>query len=76
MNPLIIVKPGQKVKIKEIRGGKSFTSKLANMGLYSGVSIRVVSNFGQGPIIIVRNGIKFGIGFGMASRIFVELPAS
>lgn len=70
--PLVIVRQGQSVKIKEIRGGRALLSRLANMGIYPGVTIRVVSNIGRGPIIISKNGVRFGIGFGIANRIIVE----
>lgn len=73
--PLSMVKPGQNVKIKEIRGGKALLSRLANMGIYPGVIIRVISNVGRGPLIISKNGVRFGIGFGMANKIIVEMDS-
>jgi len=70
--PLAFVKPGQNVRVKEIRGGRTLLSRLANMGIYPGVVIKVISNVGRGPIIISKDGVKLGIGFGMAYKILVE----
>ncbi|MCD6317863.1 ferrous iron transport protein A [Candidatus Aerophobetes bacterium] len=71
MIPLSMVNPGQKVQIVQIRGGRGFVSKLANMGFYPGVIIEVVSNR-NGPLIIARDEIRLGLGYGMAHRIFVR----
>lgn len=74
--PLSLIRPGQNVRIKEIRGGRMLLSRLASMGIYPGVTVKVISNVGRGPVIISKDGIRFGIGFGMASKIFVEMVSS
>ena len=71
MIPLSMVNPGQKVQIVQIRGGRGLISRLANMGFYPGVIIEVVSNR-NGPLIIARDKIRLGLGYGMAHRIFVR----
>jgi Fe2+ transport system protein FeoA len=68
--PLSMVRPGQRVRIEEIRGGRGLIGKLASMGFYPGVEIRVVSNR-PGPLIVSRDGVKLGLGYGMAHRILV-----
>jgi Fe2+ transport system protein FeoA len=64
--------PGQKVEITEIRGGRGMVSKLANMGFYPGVIVEVISSRG-GPLIVAKDGVRLGLGFGMARRIYVRV---
>ena len=72
MCPLSMIKPGEKVEIAEIRAGRGLSVRLANMGFYPGVIIDVISNLKQGPLIIAKEGTRLGLGFGMASKIFVK----
>lgn len=69
--PLSMVRPGQRVRIAEIRGGRGLIGKLTNMGFYPGIEIEVISNR-PGPLIVSRGGLKFGLGYGMANRILVS----
>lgn len=69
--PLSMVRPGERVKIAEIRGGRGLIARLADMGFYPGVQIEVVSNR-PGPLILNRGGVRLGIGYGMAHRILVS----
>jgi len=71
--PLSMARPGERVKIVEIRGGRGLAGKLACMSFYPGVEIEVISNR-PGPLIISREGgggARLGIGHGMARRILV-----
>ncbi|MCK4532751.1 ferrous iron transport protein A [bacterium] len=63
---------GEKVEIVEIRGGRGLVTKLLNMGFYPGVIVEVISNCGYGPLIIAKDGMRLGLGFGMAQKIFVK----
>jgi ferrous iron transport protein A len=69
--PLSMVRPGDRVTIVEIRGGRGLIGKLANMGFYPGVEIEVLSNR-PGPLILSRGGVRLGLGYGMAHRILVS----
>jgi Fe2+ transport system protein FeoA len=69
--PLNMVRPGQRVTVREIRGGRGLVGKLAHMGLYPGVEIEVISNR-PGPLILNRGGVRLGLGYGMAHRILVS----
>ena len=72
MCPLSMIEPGEKVEIAEIRAGRGLSVRLANMGFYPGVIIDVISNLKRGPLIIAKEGTRLGLGFGMASKIFVR----
>ncbi|MFW6139619.1 MAG: FeoA family protein [Spirochaetota bacterium] len=71
MVPLSMVDPGQRVEIVQIRGGRGIVSRLTGMGFYPGVVVEIISNR-RGPLIIAREGIRLGIGFGMAHKIYVR----
>ena len=53
-------------------GGHSFREKISSMGLSSGVTFRVISNSGNGPVGLEVGNTKLGIGRGMAERIMVK----
>ncbi len=72
MKPLSKTLTGEKVEIVEIRGGRGLVTKLLNMGFYPGVIVEVVSNCGHGPLIVAKDGMRLGLGFGMAQRVFVK----
>ena len=67
---LSMMRPGQRVRITEIRGGRGLIGKLAHMGFYPGTEIEVISNR-PGPLIVSRGGVKLGLGYRMADRILV-----
>ncbi|RKX70802.1 hypothetical protein DRP53_03830 [candidate division WOR-3 bacterium] len=73
MLPLSAVEPGRRVEIVEIRAGRGLIMRLATMGFYPGTVIDVISNIGRGPLIIAREGIRLGLGFGMANKIWVRI---
>ncbi len=72
MIPLNLINPGEKVKIIKIIGGRNIHKRLSDMGFLSGTVIEVISNVGFGPLIVSKNGVKLGLGFGMAHKIFVS----
>ena len=72
MMPLSMVRPGERARIIQIRGGKGLIRKLADMGFYPGADIEVISNR-PGPLILNRGGVRLGIGCGMAHKILVSL---
>ncbi|HIE43196.1 MAG TPA: ferrous iron transport protein A [Candidatus Omnitrophica bacterium] len=73
MLPLSAIEPGRRAEIVEIRAGRGLAMRLANMGFYPGTIIDVISNIGRGPLIIAREGIRLGLGFGMANKIWVRI---
>ena len=69
MRPLSTVPPG-KYRIAEVRGGKNFLARLANMGVLPGDEIVVIKP-GPGPVILAKGQIRIGLGPGMAVKIYV-----
>lgn len=63
---------GEKVRVSRIARGKGLVRRLTEMGLLPGAEIEIISGRQPGPIIIRLQGLRFGLGFGLAKRIFVE----
>jgi len=71
--PLAAAKPGEKVIIREISGGRTRRARLASMGLRPGDIIEVIANSGQGRIILGHEHTRLAIGRGIAQVIRVAL---
>ena len=72
MIPLNFIASNEDVCLKEIKGGRHFKQRMADLGLISGTQVHVVNAGSIGPIIIEVKGSRLAIGHGMARRIFVE----
>ncbi|MDO7975324.1 FeoA family protein [Oceanotoga teriensis] len=69
--PLVFANIGNFI-VEKISSGLMMKRRLAKMGIMEGKNIEVLSgNFG-GPIIILVDGSRYGIGQNMAKRIFVK----
>jgi Fe2+ transport system protein FeoA len=53
-------------------GGRSLRERLLGMGICVGDVIRVIQRQGRGAVIISKDGGRYGLGSGMAYKIFVE----
>ncbi len=73
MCPLSVVENGREVEILNIRGGRGLCHRLNRMGIYPGTRITIINNGRPGPVIVALGEKRFGIGFGMAHRIFVNV---
>ena len=70
---LAMAKPGERVVIKEISGGRNRRARLASMGLRPGDIIEIIANTGQGRIILGHEHTRLAIGRGIAQMIVVSL---
>ncbi len=71
---LVQMRAGQKGKIVEIDGGFGLAQKLDALGIRTGREITKVSGqLMRGPVLLQHNNTQAAVGFGMASRIFVEV---
>ena len=65
---------GQSGIVVQIQGGHGLVNRLGALGIRPGKRITKVSSmFMRGPVTIQVNTAQVAIGFGMASRIIVEL---
>ncbi len=73
--PLALTNAGEEVTIAAIRGGKGLNRKLMELGLRTGVSVRIMQKQG-GRFILAHDGQRTALGAGMTQKLFVSLPAS
>ena len=71
---LIRMQTGQSGIVIQIQGGHGLINRLSALGIRPGKRItKVGSMFMRGPVTIQVDRAQVAIGFGMASRIIVEL---
>jgi ferrous iron transport protein A len=66
------VRSGEWVRIQKMQGGRHFLSRLASLGFTPGARLKVIQNFGRGPIIVSLRDTRVALGRGEASKIVVE----
>ena len=65
---------GQKGKIVEINGGVGLAQKLEALGIRTGKEIKKISEqLMRGPVLLQHNNTQSAVGFGMASKVLVEV---
>jgi ferrous iron transport protein A len=65
---------GQRGMVLRVDGGMGLLSRLSAMGIRPGKKITKVSSMlMRGPVTVQVGSTRLAIGFGMASRILVEL---
>jgi len=69
---LSAVRAGESVRIRKMQGGHGFLSRLASLGFTPGAHLRVVQNYGHGPIIVSLRDTRVALGRGEARKIFIE----
>jgi ferrous iron transport protein A len=68
------MKPGQSGVLVEILGGHGVIRRLDALGLRLCKKVRKVSSMlMRGPTVVEVDGFQVAIGYGMASRIIVEV---
>lgn len=76
-HPLSSIRAGQTVELVAIGECRRLRKRLADLGLNTGVCVRVVQNSFAGPLILaVREDARLAIGRGMARKIMVAAPDS
>jgi ferrous iron transport protein A len=71
---LSMMKNMQSGIVVAINGGRGMCKKLEALGIRVGAGIKKKSALiGSGPVIVLVGNTEIAIGYGMASRIFVEV---
>ena len=70
--PLTQLDTQQKGAVAELHGGRGFVSRLATLGFTPGAPLKMVQNFGFGPIIVLVRDTRIALGRGEASKILVQ----
>jgi len=68
------MQPGQRGKIVAIGGGYHLARRLDALGIRVGKEVTKVSaQLLRGPVLLRQDNTQVAVGFGMASRVLVEL---
>jgi Fur family ferric uptake transcriptional regulator len=70
--PLHAAKPGEKVVIRELTGGSNIRLRLLSMGLRVNDTVEVITNNGQGQLVVAVDFQRFVLGRGMSQKIIVQ----
>jgi Fur family ferric uptake transcriptional regulator len=70
--PLTVAKSGERLVIRETRGGAGSKMRLLTMGLRKGDRIEVITNNGYGQLAIAADLKRYVLGRGLAEKIMVE----
>jgi Fur family ferric uptake transcriptional regulator len=71
--PLALAKPGERVVLREMAGGKTAKSRMADMGLRLNDRVEIISNSGEGRLILGHDCTRLAIGRGIAQKIMVSV---
>ena len=63
---------GTRAVVRELRGGRGFTSRLAGMGVSVGCQIEVLQNPARGPLLVLVRDTRIALGREEASKILVR----
>jgi len=70
--PLSYAQEGERGIIEEFTGGSGAQLRLATMGLRSGDEVEVITNRGEGQIVVAVNTTRLALGRGIANKIMVK----
>ena len=69
--PMIMLQTGESGVLKSYRGGKDMLGRCLSMGFTPGSPVRMIGNFGSGPVLVKVHDVEVALGRGMADKIMV-----
>ncbi len=70
--PLSLAEEGESGIIEEFMGGAGSQLRLATMGLRRGDEVEVITNRGEGQLVVAVNSTRLAMGRGIAKKILVK----
>jgi ferrous iron transport protein A len=64
---------GVKGVVRQLRGAREFTRRMASLGFTVGTELTVVQNYGHGPVIVSLRNTRVALGRGEAFKVVVEV---
>ncbi len=59
--------------VRELHGGKDFTSRMGTLGFTPGTVVMVIQNYSHGPVLVTVKDVRIALGRGEALKVFVEV---
>lgn len=69
--PMIALQTGESGVLKSYRGGKDMLGRCLSMGFTPGSPVRMVENYGRGPVLVKVHDVEVALGRGIAEKIMV-----
>jgi len=63
--------PGERGMVAELLGGRGVLGRMAALGFTPGAEVRMLQNFGHGPLIVLLRDTRVALGRGEASKVRV-----
>jgi ferrous iron transport protein A len=73
LKPVSELEAGKSGVVRRFQGGKEFVNRMATLGFTAGAEVRVVQNYGRGPIIVSVRDVRIALGRGEAFKVLVEV---
>ncbi len=73
--PLPLARPGERLEIVDIAGGRMAKLRLFSLGLRVGDEVEVISNTGGDGLIVARGDTRLALGKGIAHKVMVTPKA-
>ena len=70
--PLSMVEVDEEVLVASVQGGRGLVHRLAEMGVFPGTRLRVLSKGRAGPFIVSINRTRLVFGQGLVARMSVR----
>ncbi len=71
--PLAFASAGERVRIVSLTGGRGFQERFMSMGLAIGDVVEIIQCRPNGAVVIGKEGMRYGLGGGMAQKILVTI---
>jgi DtxR family Mn-dependent transcriptional regulator len=69
--PMSTLQTGESGVLKSYTGGKGMLGRCLSMGFTPGSTVKMVENFGSGPVLAKVHDVEVALGRGMAAKIMV-----
>jgi ferrous iron transport protein A len=74
--PLSFLSPHQSGVVHRLGGGHEFISRMAALGFIPGAPVKIVQNFGVGPLIVLVRDTRIALGREEARKVKVQSTQS
>lgn len=70
--PLSLGQEGERLIVQEFTGGSGAQLRLATLGLKKNDEVEIITNSGQGQLVVAVNATRLALGRGIAQKIMVK----
>lgn len=63
---------GERAKVVELNGGRGMLSRMTALGFTPGAEVKILQNYGRGPLITRVRDARVALGRGEARRVLVR----